>query len=272
MTSLQKRVYKGILEKNFHVLTSEMKKKSTSSSSSNVLMELKKCLNHPYLNNGIEPEFKDIEEEHTHLIDACAKFQLLKIMLKKLKEQNHRVLIFSTMKILLDLLERFLDFEHYKYTRLDGETSNRERQRRIDAFNAPDSDIFIFLLSTRAGGQGINLATADTIIMYDHDWNPQADIQALSRAHRIGQKNLVAAYKLVTKDSAEERIIQVGNRKLALDQLIVNSLSKNKNPIMKEDMLSILRHGAKSLFEENEQEQDQSLRWDEKSGNNYLHL
>jgi SNF2 family DNA or RNA helicase len=265
MTSLQKRVYKGILEKNFNMLTSDMMKKTSFTSSSNVLMELKKCLNHPYLNKGIEPEFKDINEEHTHLIDACAKFQLLKIMLKKLKEQNHRVLIFSTMKILLDLLERFLDFEHYKYTRLDGETFNRERQQRIDAFNAPDSDIFIFLLSTRAGGQGINLASADTIIMYDHDWNPQADIQALSRAHRIGQNKLVAAYKLVTKDSAEERIIQVGNRKLALDHLIVNSLSKNRHPIKKDDMLSILRHGAKSLFEENEQESEQTLKWDEKS-------
>jgi len=266
MTSLQKRVYKGILEKNFNMLTSDMIKKASLSSSNNVLAELKKCLNHPYLNQGIEPQFKDINEEYTHLVDACGKFQLLKIMLKKLKEQNHRVLIFSTMKTLLDLLERFLYFENYRYTRLDGDTSFRERQRRIDAFNSPDSDLFIFLLTTRTGGQGINLTTADTVIMYDHDWNPQADIQALSRAHRIGQKKVVAAYKLVIKDSAEERIIQVGNRKLALNQLIVNSLSKNQIPIEKDDMLSILRYGAKSLFEENEQYSKETLKWDEKSG------
>ena len=123
---------------------------------------------------------------------ACGKLVLLSKMLRKLKAENHRVLIFSQMTKLLDLLEDFLEGEGYKYERIDGSITGTLRQDAIDRFNAEGAEQFVFLLSTRAGGLGINLYTADTVIIYDSDWNPHNDIQALSRAHRIGQKNKVS--------------------------------------------------------------------------------
>ena len=132
---------------------------------------------------------------------ACGKLVLLSKMLKKLKAENHRVLIFSQMTKLLDLLEDFLEGEGYKYERIDGSITGTLRQDAIDRFNAEGAEQFVFLLSTRAGGLGINLYTADTVIIYDSDWNPHNDIQALSRAHRIGQKNKVSILKAKTQSS-----------------------------------------------------------------------
>lgn len=130
-------------------------------------------------------------------------------MLQKLKAQGHRVLIFSQMTRVLDLLEDFFEGHVWRYERLDGTITGMVRQAAIDRFNQPNSDIFAFLLSTRAGGLGINLATADTVIIFDSDWNPHNDIQAFSRAHRIGQQNKVMIYRFVTKGTVEERITQV---------------------------------------------------------------
>ena len=127
----------------------------------------------------------------------------------KLKAQGHRVLIFSQMTRVLDLLEDFFEGHVWKYERLDGTITGSVRQAAIDRFNLPNSDIFAFLLSTRAGGLGINLATADTVVIFDSDWNPHNDVQAFSRAHRIGQQNKVMIYRFVTKASVEERITQV---------------------------------------------------------------
>ena len=118
---------------------------------------------------------------------ACGKLVLLSKMLRKLKEEGHRVLIFSQMTKMLDLLEDFLEGEGYKYERIDGGITGTLRQDAIDRFNAEGAEQFCFLLSTRAGGLGINLYTADTVVIYDSDWNPHNDIQALSRAHRIGK-------------------------------------------------------------------------------------
>ena len=130
---------------------------------------------------------------------ACGKLVLLSKMLRKLKAENHRVLIFSQMTKLLDLLEDFLEGEGYKYERIDGSITGTLRQDAIDRFNADGAEQFVFLLSTRAGGLGINLYTADTVIIYDSDWNPHNDIQALSRAHRIGQKNKVSILRATTQ-------------------------------------------------------------------------
>lgn len=126
-----------------------------------------------------------------HLTRASGKLVLLAKMLKILRDQGHRVLIFSQMTKMLDILEDFLEGEGYKYERIDGAITGNQRQEAIDRFNAPGALQFVFLLSTRAGGLGINLATADTVIIYDSDWNPHNDIQAFSRAHRIGQANKV---------------------------------------------------------------------------------
>ncbi|KAG0368345.1 hypothetical protein BGZ54_002138 [Gamsiella multidivaricata] len=265
MSALQKEIYKGILARNHKLLQSITNRGGTAStrkaSLHNILMELRKCLNHPYLIEGVEPRYLDTAElVHKSLIEAGGKLELLHNMLPKLKQNGHRVLIFSTMTRLLDILEDYLNGERYNFVRLDGGTSSSDRQARIDKFNAPGSDVFVFLLSTRAGGVGVNLATADTIIIYDVDFNPKADMQALSRAHRIGQKNKVLVLKFMTRNSAEERIVQIGKKKMILDHLIVERMEDdNLDPV---DVESILKFGAKALFEE-DSTSNEDLKYDD---------
>ena len=122
---------------------------------------------------------------------------------------------------------------------------------------APQSPAFCFLLSTRAGGLGINLATADTVIIYDSDWNPHNDIQAFSRAHRIGQANRVLIYRFVTRNSVEERITQVAKRKMMLTHLVVRPGLGNKGAMMsKQELDDILKFGTEELFKEEENEDE----------------
>jgi superfamily II DNA or RNA helicase len=123
--------------------------------------------------------------------------------------------------------------------------SSREKQKQIDEFNAPDSQYFAFLLSTRSGGVGINLATADTVIIMDPDFNPKQDMQALSRAHRIGQKNTVLVFHLVMRATVEEKIMQKGKNKMALDHVLIERMDVDDE---EEDLESILKHGAQALF------------------------
>ena len=146
---------------------------------------------------------------------------LLGKLLKKMKERGHRVLVFSQMTRMIDILEDFFVAQGYQYCRIDGNTSYDEREDRIAAYNAPNSEKFIFVLSTRAGGLGINLQTADTVILYDSDWNPQADLQAQDRAHRIGQKKPVQIFRLVTEDSVEVKVVERAQQKLKLDAMVV---------------------------------------------------
>ena len=134
---------------------------------------------------------------------------LLDKMLPELRSSGHRVLIFSQMTRVLDLLQDYLEGSGMPSVRLDGTTSATERQVLIERFNKPDSPLFCFLLSTRAGGQGINLATADTVIIFDSDFNPHMDLQALARAYRIGQRRDVMVYRLVTRGTIEERVMQL---------------------------------------------------------------
>uniref|UniRef100_A0A6G3MFH0 Chromodomain-helicase-DNA-binding protein 3 (Trinotate prediction) n=1 Tax=Henneguya salminicola TaxID=69463 RepID=A0A6G3MFH0_HENSL len=169
-------------------------------------------------------------------------------MLIGLHAKGHRVLIFSQMTKLLDLLEEFLSYFDWKYERIDGSIATLVRQASIDRFNSKDSQSFIFLLSTRAGGLGINLATADTVIIYDSDWNPHNDIQALSRAHRLGQLKKVMIYRFVTRNSVEERILEVAKKKMMLTHLVVHSgLGKNEN-LSKRELDDILKFGTCQLF------------------------
>lgn len=200
LSPLQKKYYKFVLTKNFEALNT--KTGGGSCSLLNIMMDLKKCCNHPYLFPAAAEEAQLGPGGGYHLdglTKAAGKLVLLAKMLKLLKEQGHRVLIFSQMTKMLDLLEDFLEASGYKYERIDGAITGNTRQEAIDRFNAPGAAQFVFLLSTRAGGLGINLATADTVIIYDSDWNPHNDIQAFSRAHRIGQANKVSvSYRLGT--------------------------------------------------------------------------
>lgn len=266
MTVLQEKLSKSIMAKNPELIkamfaNSKMKRKERGSLN-NILMQLRKCLCHPFIySDAIEEKHHDTAVLHRNLVEASAKLLLLEIMLPKLKERGHRVLIFSQFLQQLDIIEDFLSGMGYEFRRLDGQIGSLEKQRRIDAFNAPDSSIFAFLLSTRAGGVGINLATADTVIIMDPDFNPHQDIQALSRAHRIGQKHKVLCFQLMTKDSVEERIMQVGRKKMALDHALIESMDDDE--LAGDDLESILKHGAQALF--NDDYQKQAIQYDSAS-------
>ena len=121
------------------------------------------------------------------LFRAAGKFELLDRILPKLKATRHRCLIFCQMTSLMNIMEDYFAWRQFRYMRLDGTTKSEDRQRLLELFSVENSDYFIFLLSTRAGGLGLNLQTADTVILFDSDWNPHQDIQAQDRAHRIGQ-------------------------------------------------------------------------------------
>ncbi|CAH2319710.1 chromodomain-helicase-DNA-binding 5 isoform X1 [Pelobates cultripes] len=252
LSQLQKKYYKFILTRNFEALNS--KGGGNQVSLLNIMMDLKKCCNHPYLFPvaAVEaPVLPNGSYDGNSLVKSSGKLMLLQKMLKKLKDGGHRVLIFSQMTKMLDLLEDFLEYEGYKYERIDGGITGGLRQEAIDRFNAPGAQQFCFLLSTRAGGLGINLATADTVIIYDSDWNPHNDIQAFSRAHRIGQNKKVMIYRFVTRASVEERITQVAKRKMMLTHLVVRpGLGSKSGSMTKQELDDILKFGTEELFKD----------------------
>ena len=151
----------------------------------------------------------------------AGKLQILSELLRNLKQGKHRVLIFTQMSKMLDILETFLNLNGHTYLRLDGGTSVDQRQRLMDRFNN-DEKVFCFILSTRSGGLGINLTGADTVVFYDSDWNPAMDAQAQDRAHRIGQTRDVHIYRLVTEHSIEENILVKAKQKRHLDFLVMD--------------------------------------------------
>jgi len=260
LTPMQKKYYKWILTKNFEALNT--KGGGQQMSLINVMMELKKCCNHPYLFGVCASEAPlsiNGAYEINALTKACGKLIVMQQMLRKLKEQGHRVLIFSQMTKMLDILEDFLEGEGYKYERIDGAITGSVRQEAIDRFNAPGAQQFCFLLSTRAGGLGINLATADTVIIYDSDWNPHNDIQAFSRAHRIGQANKVMIYRFVTRGSVEERITQVAKKKMMLTHLVVRPGMGAKTTMSKQELDDILKFGTEELFKEEDGKEDTAM-------------
>uniref|UniRef100_A0A3B3ZX05 Uncharacterized protein n=1 Tax=Periophthalmus magnuspinnatus TaxID=409849 RepID=A0A3B3ZX05_9GOBI len=250
LSPMQKKYYKFILTRNFEALNS--KGGGNQVSLLNIMMDLKKCCNHPYLfpvAAGEAPVLPNGSYDGNLLVKSSGKLTLLQKMLKKLKDEGHRVLIFSQMTKMLDLLEDFLEYEGYKYERIDGAITGGLRQEAIDRFNAPGAQQFCFLLSTRAGGLGINLASADTVIIYDSDWNPHNDIQAFSRAHRIGQNKKVMIYRFVTRGSVEERITQVAKRKMMLTHLVVRpGLGSKTGSMSKQELDDILKFGTEELF------------------------
>lgn len=261
LSKAQKQYYRQILLNNYPVLQpSSSREGKRATRLKNVIMELRKCCNHPYLFEGAEDNLYDtlrvFPTATERLIQASGKLELLDRMMQKLHERGHRVLIYSQFTTMLDILEDWLHGRNWAYARLDGSIAGPERQKSIDKFNSPDSELFCFLLSTKAGGLGINLASADTVILFDSDWNPHNDIQAQARAHRMGQKKEVMIYRMVTRASIEERMMQKAKGKLVLEHLVVRKMNKNQD-FRQEELDDILRFGAAELFTEEIAEQNE---------------
>ncbi|XP_953907.1 SNF2-family protein (chromodomain-helicase-DNA-binding protein 1) [Theileria annulata] len=252
LSPMQIEWYKNILARNYE----ELARNSGGSRSSlqNICMELKKVCNHPFL--CYEPEDRQVWLQG--LIYGSGKICLLDKLLQRLKEKGHRVLIFSQMVRMLNIISEYLTLRGFKHQRLDGTMGKEVRKKAMDHFNDPQSDDFCFLLSTKAGGLGINLTSADTVIIYDSDWNPQNDLQAEARAHRIGQTKTVQIYRLVTKDSIEQTILERAKTKMVLDALVVQGLNKRGDAVMfnddgksgfsREELAKILKFGASKLW------------------------
>lgn len=252
MSEMQVKWYKNLLEKDIDAISGGMKENKTRLL--NIVMQLRKCCNHPYLFEGAEPGPPFTTDEH--LVENSGKLVVLDKLLKKVKEQGSRVLIFSQMSRQLDIMEDYCYLREFDYCRIDGSTSHEDRIAAIDEYNAPDSDKFIFLLTTRAGGLGINLTSADVVVLYDSDWNPQADLQAMDRAHRIGQTKQVRVFRFVTENAIEEKVLERAAQKLRLDQLVIQqgrssstAASAAKAAESKDALLGMIQHGAQKVLQ-----------------------
>ncbi|KAJ3294294.1 hypothetical protein HK104_003709 [Borealophlyctis nickersoniae] len=233
MSTMQRRWYQKILEKDIDAVNGATgAKKESKTRLQNIVMQLRKCCNHPYLFDGAEPGPPYTTDEH--LVENAGKMVILDKLLVQLKKQGSRVLLFSQMSRMLDILEDYCVFRGYEYCRIDGNTPHEDRVSSIDEYNKPDSSKFIFLLTTRAGGLGINLATADIVVMYDNDWNPQVDLQART-----------------SKNAIEERVIDRATQKLRLDQLVIQQgrAAQQTKAASKDELVSMIRHGAEDIFQ-----------------------
>ncbi|CAG9760593.1 unnamed protein product [Ceutorhynchus assimilis] len=253
LSKMQREWYTKLLMKDFHFINGFGNTEKISLQ--NILMQLRKCTNHPYLFDGAEPGPPYTTDEH--IVFNCGKMVILDKLLCKLQEQGSRVLIFSQMTRMLDILEDYCHWKMYPYCRLDGNTAHEDRQSQINEYNKEASEKFVFLLSTRAGGLGINLATADVVIIYDSDWNPQMDLQAMDRAHRIGQKKQVRVFRLITDNTVEEKIVERAEIKRHLDKIVIQQgrlVDSKAAALNKEEMLNMIRHGANHVFESKDSE------------------
>ncbi|KAH8663069.1 P-loop containing nucleoside triphosphate hydrolase protein [Tricladium varicosporioides] len=268
LSDVQLDYYKNILTRNYAALNEGAK--GQKQSLLNIMMELKKASNHPYMFPNAEEKIlkgsERREDQLKGLIASSGKMMLLDRLLTKLKRDNHRVLIFSQMVKMLDILGDYLQLRGYQFQRLDGTIAAGPRRMAIDHFNADESNDFCFLLSTRAGGLGINLMTADTVIIFDSDWNPQADLQAMARAHRIGQKKPVSIYRLVSKETVEEEVLERARNKLMLEFITIQrgvtdkekkelrekavKAGKIDDPKSSEDISRILKRRGQKMFEQ----------------------
>ncbi|KAF1808678.1 putative SNF2 family helicase/ATPase [Eremomyces bilateralis CBS 781.70] len=250
MSEMQVKWYQKILEKDIDAVNGAGGKKESKTRLLNIVMQLRKCCNHPYLFDGAEPGPPYTTDEH--LVQNSMKMVMLDRLLKRMEAQDSRVLIFSQMSRLLDILEDYAVFRGYKYCRIDGSTAHEDRIAAIDEYNKPGSEKFLFLLTTRAGGLGINLTSADIVVLFDSDWNPQADLQAMDRAHRIGQTKQVMVYRFITENAIEEKVLERAAQKLRLDQVVIQQGRAGQpqtKAASKENLLSMIQHGAEKVFE-----------------------
>ena len=262
LTRMQKEQYTALLAKDYETIN---KGSAQMKQLSNIVMQLRKCCNHPYLFDGVEDGPPFITNEA--LVQASGKLSLLDRLIKKLRaeyddERQHKVLIFSQMTRMLDIVEDYCNYRGYRFGRIDGGTSAADRDRQMHEFNNPKSDMFLFLLSTRAGGLGINLQAANYVIIYDSDWNPQQDLQAQDRAHRLGQKRHVTVLRFICEGTLEERIYKRALKKLYLDAMVVQQgrMQAKEDSLGAKEMLGMIRFGVEAMFKnKNEPLQEEDL-------------
>ena len=293
---LQKKCYRALFERNFQFLAGGCGDDRALANFNNVMMEVRKCCQHPFLIDGVEEAFvaqQAIQKGRAgasssasvaQLVACAGKLQLLDKLLPRLKAGGHRVLVFSQMTRVLDVLEDYSRSRGHSYERLDGGVTGRARQAAIDRFcggGAEDGSpargdgeeregAFLFLLSTRAGGQGINLVAADTVIVFDSDWNPQNDAQALARAHRIGQTKPVQVYRLVMRATYERDMLDRAAMKLGLEQAIFGGVQTGERSggsgaggdraAARAEIERLLRHGAYGAMSEDQAEAEKKAK------------
>ena len=218
MSALQQRLYAAVTQRNLTSSAPGMIRRFN-----NIVMQLRKICNHPFVFEEVERQVNPYKTNNDLLYRVSGKFELLARILPKFQVTNHRILMFFQMTQIMTIMEDFLTMLGMKYLRLDGSTKSEERSELLAKFNAPNSPYFVFLLSTRAGGLGLNLQTADTVVIFDSDWNPHQDLQAQDRAHRIGQTKEVRIFRLITSNSIEEYILERAQFKLNLDGKVIQA-------------------------------------------------
>jgi ATP-dependent DNA helicase len=273
MVAIQQDYYDAIKNKDLnpifdkYVTKEEEKKEIKSKNLLNVLMQLRKVCNHPLLLQPFDYDEKKTIEENDELysqqiVNNSGKFTMLEKILPMLFKNGHRVLIFSLFTSMLDILESYMQIKKYQFCRLDGNVKQTDREERIQEFQKKDSKIFCFLVSTRAGGLGINLTGADTVIIYDSDWNPQIDLQAQDRCHRIGQKKKVRVVRLITTKSIEKKVLLAASKKLNLERMIIakgNFKGSDQKSLSTENLIEILTKTQKESEFESEIISDKNL-------------
>ncbi|OWZ23357.1 Chromodomain-helicase-DNA-binding protein [Phytophthora megakarya] len=267
LTPVQKQWYRAIYERNTAFLNRGGNPRNVPNLM-NVMMELRKCCNHPYLNNGVEEILNEglttEAQRHEMMVKCCGKMVLIDKLLPRLNDGGHKVLIFSQMVRVLDIIEDYLRFCGHLYERLDGNIRGNDRQAAVDRFVNPDYKRFVMLLSTKAGGLGLNLTAADTVIIFDSDWNPQNDLQAQARAHRIGQTHSVKIYRLITRKTYEMHMFHKASLKLGLDKAVLTHMrreneeeggkKRNKSAKAQEskEIDELLKRGAYDVFRDDD--------------------
>ncbi|XP_069365997.1 ATP-dependent helicase brm isoform X2 [Maniola hyperantus] len=264
MSGLQRVLYRHMQSKGV-LLTDGSEKgnkgKGGAKALMNTIVQLRKLCNHPFMFQHIEEKFCDHlgtgggVVSGPDLYRASGKFEMLDRILPKLKKAGHRVLMFCQMTQCMTIIEDYFSWRCFQYLRLDGMTKAEDRGELLKKFNEVGSEYFIFLLSTRAGGLGLNLQSADTVIIFDSDWNPHQDLQAQDRAHRIGQRNEVRVLRLMTVNSVEERILAAARYKLNMDEKVIQAGmfdQKSTGSERQQFLQSILHQDGDDEEEENE--------------------
>lgn len=267
MSGLQQKLYYQMKKHGMLYVEDAKRGKTGIKGLQNTVMQLKKICNHPFVFEDVERSIDPTGFNYDMLWRVSGKFELLDRILPKLFRSGHRILMFFQMTQIMNIMEDYLHYRQWRYLRLDGSTKADDRSKLLGVFNDPTAEVNLFLLSTRAGGLGLNLQTADTVIIFDSDWNPHQDLQAQDRAHRIGQTKEVRIYRLITEKSVEENILARAQYKLDIDGKVIQA-GKFDNKSTPEEREAFLRSLLEN--ENGEEENDEKGELDDDELNEIL--